>query len=100
MVFFNIGIYMAIRKKPPSLIEENKINEIIQKGGSVGEAVPAEEDTNHNHRLTLRIPGPLKTKIDEIIEQDPTCPSLTIWILEAIKQRIQKEKRSDLYWFS
>ena len=81
---------MAIRKHLPSVKAEIKINEIIQKGGSVKGHVA--DHLSRDHRLTLRIPFPLKVKIDDMIDKDPACPSLTYWILESIKQRIQKEK--------
>lgn len=84
---------MTIRKKLVSIDEEKQINEIIQKGGSPSSEINHNSPTNY--RLTLRIPSPLKTKVDENIKQDTACPSLTSWILEAMKQRLQNDKIKD-----
>lgn len=86
---------MTIRKRFTSNNEEKQINDVIHKGGSVGSEV--NPISSSNYRLTLRIPNPLKTKVEETIKQDPACPSLTSWILEAMKQRLQNEKNKDKF---
>lgn len=83
---------MAIRKKPINSEQEAKINAIIQKGGST---TNNHIQANEPYRLTLRIPLLLKSQVDELIAIDPTEPSLTAWILEAMKQRLQREKQQN-----
>jgi hypothetical protein len=79
---------MAIRKKPINSKDEAQINAVIKKGGS-----PSNRKEKDAYKLALRIPAPLKMQVDVIIEADPTQPSLTAWILEAMKQRVQKESK-------
>lgn len=80
---------MAIRTRPLNKEEEIKIKNVIHKGGSTSEDKKVQEP----YRLSLRIPLPLKEQIDELIETDPIQPSLTSWILEAMKQRLNREKQ-------
>lgn len=83
---------MVIRTRPlnKSESEEIKIKNIIHKGGSITDDTQNQEP----YRLTLRIPLPLKKQINELIKTDPIRPSLTSWILEAMKQRLNREKQS------
>lgn len=80
---------MTIRKKPTNIAQEAKINAVIQKGGS------AAKSPNQDYRITLRMPTPLKLQVEELIHLDPAQPSLTAWILEALKQRVQREKLNE-----
>lgn len=82
---------MTIRKTPTRTKYESKINAIIQKGGSPNNISQLKEP----YRLSLRIPLPLKIQVDELILADPIQPSLTSWILEAIKQRLKRENQSE-----
>lgn len=82
---------MVIRKQPAQHEQEAKINDIIQKGGS---SINKQLASQEPYRLTLRIPLPLKTQVEELLLFDPTQPSLTAWILEAMKQKLHRE-RSD-----
>ena len=84
---------MAIRKRPLNLEQEAKIHEIIQKGGSPS---TVEKQIHEPYKLSLRIPVPLKNQVEEIISLDPTQPSLTAWILEAMKRRLQSEKQNGI----
>ena len=80
---------MVIRKQPIQHEKEAKISEIIQKGGSsISKDVPSQAP----YRLTLRIPPLLKTQVEEFLSSDPTQPSLTAWILEAMKQKLHRER--------
>ena len=83
---------MTIRKKPITPEQETKINSIIQKGGS--SSVSAAQ-SGEPYRLSLRIPVGLKLQVDELIASDPTEPSLTAWILEAMKQKLKREKQEE-----
>ena len=84
---------MAIRKQPlQHNKQEEKVNEIIQKGGSSINQYISSQDP---YRLTLRIPLPLKTQVEELLSSDPTQPSLTAWILEAMKQRLNRERQDE-----
>lgn len=80
---------MVIRTRPFDKKEEIKIKNVIDKGGSTIN----DRQTQDSYRLTLRIPSPLKEQINEIIKIDPIQPSLTGWILEALKQRLNREKQ-------
>ena len=80
---------MAIRTRPLDTKEEIKIKNVIHKGGST----TYDKQIQDSYRLTLRIPIPLKEQIDETIRIDPVQPSLTGWILEALKQRLNHEKK-------
>lgn len=81
---------MAIRTRPFNKGEEIKIQNVIHKGGST----TADKQSQEPYRLSLRIPLPLKEQVDELIKIDPIRPSLTSWILEAMKQRLNREKQS------
>ena len=84
---------MVIRKKPVSAEQEAKINAVIQKGGSPINTI---QQSDEPYRLTLRIPLPLKVQVDDLIAIDPAPPSLTAWILEAIKQKLQRHRHNKI----
>ena len=80
---------MVIRTRPFDKEQEKKVENIIKRGGSTLNHKQDQEP----YRLTLRIPDPLKLQLDELLKTDPVQPSLTSWILEAIKNKLQQEKK-------
>lgn len=87
---------MTIRKSPPKLVQNNKTSydKVIQKGGSVTGA--AIQNSELPYRLSLRVPSLLKIQVNQSIALDPTRPSLTAWILGAMKQRLKQEEKDEI----
>lgn len=87
---------MTIRKSPPKLVQNNKTSydKVIQKGGSITGA--AIQNGELPYRLSLRVPSLLKIQVDQSIALDPTRPSLTAWILGAMKQRLKQEEKDEI----
>jgi hypothetical protein len=85
---------MVVRKRPISSEQELIINAVIQKGGSPTQAI---NHSSEPYRLTFRIPLALKNQVDALIASDPVQPSLTAWILEAMKQRLNNEKQNESF---
>lgn len=84
-------------EQPTTKGQEKKIEEIINRGSStVSQAEPQEQIKNFNIKIMA---GQLAT-VDQLRAKRPRKPtstklavSLQDWILEAIEEKIQKEKK-------
>lgn len=88
---------MAIAKKPrlnpvPAL-DENKIQALINKGGSV--AIQEEEAYTGPCRLQLRLDAGLISRVDTVRRKRLVAPSRHAWLLEAIHEKLQREEGKD-----
>lgn len=84
---------MALRAKPTQqvVLEEEKINAILEKGGSVADTTltsNGKKTTNYQ----LRLPRNLASQIDRKCEKRIVPPSRHAWILEAIFEKLKAEK--------
>jgi len=73
--------------KSPQIKFEKKIEQFISKGGSLINNASEQED---DHRLTLRIPKKLLTKIDAKRKERIGTISRNLWILEVIEKATNK----------
>ncbi len=73
--------------KPIQAKNEKKIEQFISKGGSIINNASEQED---DHRLTLRIPKKLLTKIDVKRKERIGTISRNLWILEVIEKASNK----------
>ncbi len=88
---------MAIAKKPRlnpvPAADENKIQALINKGGSV--AVREEEASAGLCRLQLRLDAGLISRVDAVRRNRLVAPSRHAWLLEAIYEKLQREEGKD-----
>lgn len=78
----------ALRKKPVP-VEERKIEEVIQKGGSVASEAKQRARTSN---FPLRfVHGDMVERIEVARKKRPIAPSMNTWINEAILDKLQKE---------
>lgn len=88
---------MAIAKKPKlnpvPAADENKIQALINKGGSV--AVREEEVAAGLCRLQLRLDAGLISRVDAVRRNRLVAPSRHAWLLEAIHEKLQREEGKD-----
>lgn len=88
---------MAIAKKPKlnpvPAADENKIQALINKGGSV--AVREEEVAAGLCRLQLRLDAGLISRVDAVRGTRLVAPSRHAWLLEAIHEKLQREEGKD-----
>ena len=79
---------MAIAKKPNNKLEEDKINALIEQGGSI----PKDKVTGDVIKLIqLRIPSSEIERIDNLIASRRPKPPRHSWILEAIYEKLEKD---------
>lgn len=80
---------MAIAKKPIKNqdVSEDKINAVIQKGGSV---VKTKKDEKIQ-KILLRIPTDLNNKIEKSLNSRRFKTPRSTWILEAILEKLARE---------
>ena len=87
---------MAIKElkkpvKPMSLDIEKKAQEFISKGGSLSTNIMAiSDESDIDHRLTLRIPKWLMDQVDEKRKKRLGNISRNLFILEAIEKATKK----------
>ncbi len=90
---------MAIARKPKSSetqAEEQSINALINKGGSVAEDM---EDDSSNAKQTgdkpilIRIPAEAVKKIDEIVGAKKIKTPRHTWLLEAVFEKLEKDSQ-------
>jgi hypothetical protein len=74
------ALQKPVKKEPQRT--ETKVNEFISKGGSLASLDEQEGD----HRLTLRIPKWLMTKVDAQRKKRVGTISRNLWILEIIEK--------------
>jgi hypothetical protein len=77
---------MPIAKKPIQTAEtnENEINAVISKGGSV-----AKPDKAGNQKILIRIPNNILDRVDTNLTMRPLKTPRNTWILEAILEKLQ-----------
>lgn len=75
---------MAIKmvQKPVNVTSDKQAEAFISKGGSII------QETNDDHRLTLRIPRDVLNKIDVERKKRVGRLSRNLWILETIESRL------------
>lgn len=80
---------MPIAKKPKASKQkdEQEINAVINKGGSVAQA-----KANENQKILLRIPNKLLEKVDNSLASKTIKIPRNTWILEAISEKLGNEK--------
>lgn len=86
-------VHMAVRKpveKPKQ--SEAYIDKLISKGALVLEDIKLEEEKKNTH-LNFRLPTEMLKKVDEALK-DRVGISRNGWILEAIDEKLKKEKKS------
>lgn len=79
---------MAISKKPK---RRETVDDIISKGGSSSK-IHGTEASKDVARVQLRIPQSKISEIDKILERYDPMPSRHHWLLEAIYEKIKREK--------
>jgi hypothetical protein len=89
-------VTMAITRKP---VEENApvepvpdqaaFDAYLRKGGS---AASPQTEGPKDVRFTLQLPGALCQQLDALRQRSPVKTSRHHWVLEAIAQRIQRER--------
>ncbi len=82
---------MPISRKPKdsSQFHHNQIEGLINKGGSVAKK---EETQNLDTPVMLRIPVCMKKQIAEVLEKKTIKKPRHTWILEAIAEKLEREK--------
>lgn len=83
---------MALRSKPqqqPATADERRINELIEKGGTV----PADDgDKSKPMLVQLRLSRDLVQRIDRNRKKRTAPPSRHSWILEALLDKLKAER--------
>jgi hypothetical protein len=85
---------MAIRPKPQqptptAKIDERRIHELIEKGGTVAKQTEATEDYK---RHQLRLQPSITERIDTLITKRMVKPSRHDWFLEAILEKLARDE--------
>jgi hypothetical protein len=92
---------MAITKRPATTqVERDQVDvdALINKGGSVAQADPAAKTKQADEPektvvVNLRIPTSMLTEIDEILSTKKVRSSRHVWLLEAVWDKVEREKR-------
>ncbi len=71
---------------PKAVIPENKVEALINKGGSTSKLTKSEDETAN---FTLRIPKKLLNEVDQKVQSDPLKKTRNFWILEAIAEKLK-----------
>lgn len=83
---------MALRSKPqqqPATADERRINELIEKGGTV----PADDgDKSKPMLVQLRLSRDLVQRIDRNRKKRTVPPSRHSWILEALLDKLKADR--------
>ncbi len=80
---------MPIAKKPTQDKEasQSEINAVISKGGSI-----AKTDKAGNQKILIRIPNGLLDRVDTDLSSRPLKTPRNTWILEAILEKLERQK--------
>jgi hypothetical protein len=79
---------MPVRKSPKK--DETIAAKFIEEGGSV--AASNQKEKEKKLSVQLRIPKDLLDRIDAQVEQRPVKIPRHLWLLEAIHEKLEKEK--------
>jgi hypothetical protein len=88
---------MALRPKPaqqpaaPPPANEQRINALIEKGGTVA-GTPSTHDDSRPMLVQLRLPPAIIARIDRHRKARIVPPSRHAWILEALLEKLNSEK--------
>lgn len=91
---------MALRPKPnqqpspPSPPDEQHINALIEKGGTVA-TPPIAPDDSRPMLVQLRLPRDIIARIDRHRKTRTVPPSRHAWILEALLEKLNSEERQN-----
>jgi hypothetical protein len=87
---------MAVTRKPKDeqapqgpLQDDSAFQQYLHKGGS---AAKSQQEIPKDVRFTLQIPGSLCQDLDRLREARPIRISRHQWVLEAILEKIQRER--------
>ena len=81
---------MPVRPKPNGK-KDVDVDSLIKRGGSA----PAEpSDSEGVQPVNLKIPKKVLSKIDEIVSQREIEIPRTLWLMEAIHEKIKREQNS------
>lgn len=96
---------MVITKKPtPQTIQNNgvDVDALINKGGSVALSTsiqqveaPSSEDEKKAQRVNLRLPSDWLKQIDDLLEARPVKISRHTWLLEAVIEKLNEDKKAN-----
>ncbi len=80
---------MAISRKPnPAKVSEEKIQSVINQGGSVATTNEPEISESEKKNLQLRLDAELIKRIDESRKKRAIPPPRHTWLLEAIHEKL------------
>jgi hypothetical protein len=85
---------MALRRKPAapaSDIDERRVDDLIDKGGTVAADTPSPADAKLSSPQ-LRLDLALIARIDRVRSRRTIPPSRMSWILEALLEKLAREK--------
>jgi hypothetical protein len=89
---------MGIRSKPkqrdafPSHVDEQHVNALIEKGGTVA-ASSTPRAVSRLMLVQLRLSSDIIERIDQIRKQRSVPPSRHAWIVEALLDKLTSEQR-------
>ncbi len=72
--------------------EDPEFQRYLRKGGSSGHSDPDPEVKDV--RFTLVVPGPLCQEVDQLLHQLPFKKARHQWILEAMTEKLQRERKA------
>ncbi len=78
---------MAVKPKPNGK-QNVDVNSLIQRGGSA----PDSNDLEGVQLVNLKIPKKVLRKIDELVSQREIEIPRTLWLMEAIHEKIKREQ--------
>lgn len=83
---------MALRKKPIEMpaANERQIEQIIEKGGSVGSERKVKRRKQSNFPLRF-LQDDMAERIEAAMSRRPLKPSMNVWINEAILDKLKAE---------
>lgn len=98
MIKYQIDIVkMPISRKPKQTPEsQSNVEDFIQGGGSDPQETTLTQSKEVAYQaLKLRIPADLLADIDKLVESRRPVPSRHQWILEALYEKVIREKEGD-----
>jgi hypothetical protein len=77
--------------------EDPEFQRYLRKGGSSGHSDPEPEEPEVKEvRFTMVVPGPLCHDVDEQRRRLPFRKSRIQWILEAMTEKLQRERKAEV----